>query len=471
MNKSLLTILCLFMLAACGRNADNAARSPEIHDSPGAPYETLFQIPVGENGIDYRGLDVPEMQVTGPNALAVAADGSFFISDLVDNLLLHYSTGGRLLKKIDLSLLGITNISDLVSTPTELYLLEISFHVAPERYRVSRLSFDGELVAQYDIPKGYHFEDGLYGLAAPGSQGEILLEFYGPVQWYYQLADLQGEHCRKVDGISAYGYVYQAEAGITPAIVVGDLKVESKMTLGGLLKILAVNPDGTFYVIREDMVSDLPVIQGDITIHFMSAEGEQLGAARYPLSEWMFFVQRYAAVSPDGNVYGLLPRHDTVDILRLNFYPRLEPLISDAVEPLITRVSEMTSLKSEYDCSAIQRVPSNSQEAQQIVEEFIANYRQDFPTEYMAIEQLWAVDKLGEYAAIQGRVTQEESDIVIVQQTERGFVMIARYHTHMVLAEPRRITIPQYFIEQLPKAPAELFHCLDLSRYVAGSDP
>lgn len=469
MNKFLILALSLFLPASCRGTIETPARAPVIHESPRAAYETVFQIPVGEGGIAYRGLDVPEMQITGPNALAIAPDGSFFVADLVDNHLLRYSADGKLLNKIDLYSIDIANISDLVATPTELYLLEISFHVAPERYRVSRLSFDGELIAQYDVPKGYHFEEGLYGLAAPGSEGEILLEFYGPSQWYYQLADLDGEYSGKVDGIPAYGRVYHVEPGTTPAIMVGDLKVESKMTLGGLLKLLAVNPDGSFYIQREDMISDFPVIQGDITIHFMSAEGEQLGAARYPLSEWLFFVQRHVAVGPDGSVYGLLPSRETVDILRLNFYPRLVPLIPDAVEPLIERASVKAPPDTEYDCSLIQQLPPDSPEEQQIVEEFIANYKQDFPTEYMAIEELWAVDTLGEYAAIQGRVTQEENDIIIVQQTERGFVMVAQYHTHMVLSKYGYSSIPEYFAAELPTAPPELFNCLDLSRFVGES--
>ena len=241
------------------------------------------------------------------------------------------------------------------------------------------------------------------------------------------------------------------------------------MTLGGLLKILAVNSDGTFYILREDMVSDHPVIQGDITIHFISSDGKQLAAARYPLSDWMFFVQRQMAVGPDGSVYGLLPRRDTVDILRLNFYPRLEPLIPGAVEPLITRVSVTTLPETEYDCSLIQHLSPDSHEAQQIVDEFIANYKQDFPTEYMAIERLWAVDKLREYAVVQGRVTPEESNLIVVQQTERGSVLVADYVVNV--PGPKHAFIPEYFIEKLPDAPPELFHCLDLSRYVSESKP
>lgn len=311
--------------------------TPVIFGQSGSSYETIFQIPVGANGILYHGLSIP-------NALAVLPDGSFIIADPTDNRLLRYSAEGIRLAVIDLYAMDIVNVSDLVATASELILLEISFNVAPVRYRVSRLDFDGRVLAQYDIPNGYHFEDGLYGLAPLGSNGEIILEFYGEAMRYYMLADRQGPVGEEIVGIPFYGKTFRAvfgsftEPSRPPAIYLDDLKVESTMTLGGLIKPLAVNPDGSLYVIREDLVSDVLVIQGDITIHFITARGEQIGAARYPISEWVSFVQRYAAIGPDGNVYALLPRTNTVDILRLNFYPSLEPLIPGKIVPYVGKV-------------------------------------------------------------------------------------------------------------------------------------
>ena len=119
---------------------------------------------------------------------------------------------------------------------------------------------------------------------------------------------------------------------------------------------------------------------------------------------------------------------------------------------------------TDFDCSSIQSLQPDSSEAQRIVEEFIANYQQDFPTEFMAIEELWAVDKLGDYAVVQGRVTQEENNLIVVQQTERGFVMVADYVVNV--PGSKHAVIPEYFIGELPNAPPELFHCLNLSRYV-----
>ncbi|MCS7011104.1 MAG: hypothetical protein NZL98_07025, partial [Anaerolineales bacterium] len=122
---------------------------PVIRNRPGDLYETVFTIPVGEEGVTYQGVGIPDMAITGPNALAILPDGSFVIADLVGNRLLRYDSAGQLLRTIELETIGIINVSDLRASKTELVLLEISFEDSPTRYRVNRLTFDGRLIAGY----------------------------------------------------------------------------------------------------------------------------------------------------------------------------------------------------------------------------------------------------------------------------------------------------------------------------------
>ena len=117
-----------------------------------------------------------------------------------------------------------------------------------------------------------------------------------------------------------------------------------------------------------------------------------------------------------------------------------------------------------YDCSVVERIPPDSPEAQRIVQEFVTNFKTRYPTEYMALEELWAVDRMGEYAAIQGLVTTEESDVFVVEQTLQGFQMVARLGVTVPLRS--RYTIPEYFVEQLPDVAPVLFYCMDVSRFV-----
>jgi hypothetical protein len=73
-----------------------------------------------------------EVQTTGPNSLAMLPDGSFVVAYPLDNCLLRYIAEGTLFANVDLYVLYIMNVSGLTGTPTELYLLEISFNLARE---------------------------------------------------------------------------------------------------------------------------------------------------------------------------------------------------------------------------------------------------------------------------------------------------------------------------------------------------
>jgi len=298
-------------------------------------YDTLFVIPVGEGSLQYFGGDQPDSEINGPNALAVLPDRSFAIADLVGNRVWRYDPTGQVLKTIDLSSMDINQITDLRANSTELIILE----EWGERYRVHRLSFAGELLTSYDIPKGFHLEDGLTGIAVD-CIGDILLEMEGGSR-LYRLVDAQGNleaTIIKTDYL-CNGKTYRiATAGpfTTPQLIAGNITLETDLTTGlGGLNLLNVLKDGSFFVVRDDVVKD-QVIQVDQTVHYMSADGVQLGVARVPTEERYYYIMRNLAVGPDGNVYALLPLPKSVNIIRLNFYKNLEPLIPGAVDPLIT---------------------------------------------------------------------------------------------------------------------------------------
>jgi hypothetical protein len=117
-------------------------------------------------------------------------------------------------------------------------------------------------------------------------------------------------------------------------LVAGDVKLETQLTTGlGGLKLLGVLADGSVYVVREDVVAQQPVK----TVHYVSADGLQLGVARVPIAEAYYYVMRNLAVGPDGYVYSLLPRPDAVYIVRLKLFKSIAPLVPNAVAPLVTR--------------------------------------------------------------------------------------------------------------------------------------
>ncbi|MCS6911514.1 MAG: hypothetical protein NZM11_13245, partial [Anaerolineales bacterium] len=96
---------------------------------------------------------------------------------------------------------------------------------------------------------------------------------------------------------------------------------------------------GGFYLIREDAVIG-EVIQVDQTVHYMRADGVQLGIARVPIVEYYYSVKRNLTIGPDGYVYALFPRPDSIHVVRLNLFEILEPFMPGAVAPLVTISNE-----------------------------------------------------------------------------------------------------------------------------------
>jgi len=120
-------------------------------------------------------------------------------------------------------------------------------------------------------------------------------------------------------------------------ITAGDRRIEVTVTnsLGGL-RILGFNPDGSFYVIAEEVVGS--PIQVDQTVRHYNVAGELLGLARVPLAEHYTYVAQGLAVGPDGAVYALVTRPDRVEVQRLRFSKELKPILPAA--PVETSAQE-----------------------------------------------------------------------------------------------------------------------------------
>ncbi len=122
-----------------------------------------------------------------------------------------------------------------------------------------------------------------------------------------------------------------------PQVTVGEAIYQTRLSEGlGGLRFLEVLPDGSFYLLRSDVMPITP-IKVDQTIHYVDRNGVVQGMARIPSSEFFYPPNRNAAIGPDGEVYVLLPRRDSIDIVRLIFYKELEALIPGAVIPHIER--------------------------------------------------------------------------------------------------------------------------------------
>ena len=311
---------------------------PNIHEQPGDLYTTVFSIPVGGDSlIHYRGGDNPDMEITGPDAIAVLPDDTFVIADLIANRLLHYDKTGNLLDKIELDDLGIVNVADLRARGYDLFLLEISLDFSPPRYRVNQLSLDGKLIVSYDMVERYGIDYGLTGIAID-CDGSVLVELEGGFYLYRLQNILNNAAIATPSGYYCDNKFYRIVSSGAPyrrAMMAGDVKYETQLTTDfGGLTLLNVFQDGSFYVFREDVVDD-PIVKVDLTLHYIGANMVSQGVARIPLTEAYYYIMRNTVANAKGEVFVLLPRRDSLDVVRLNFYKSVEPLPPSSVVPQI----------------------------------------------------------------------------------------------------------------------------------------
>jgi TolB protein len=119
----------------------------------------------------------------------------------------------------------------------------------------------------------------------------------------------------------------------------------------------------------------------------------------------------------------------------------------------------------EIHCSQVEQLPNDSVAAQQILEEFVLNFKEQQPTEYMGLAVLHRVDRLGEWAVVQGSISGDDRSIIAVHQTPQGY-QLAEHYIITAPVEPDEMEefvkqVTQYFIERLPEAPEALFTCLE----------
>jgi hypothetical protein len=300
---------------------------------PGPLYEDLFTIPANTGtGIRYRNLGVAEALVEGPNTFSILADGSYVIHDIVNKGIVLYSPTGEFIRGIHFeNLLPAPTAADLAASGMLLYVLQEPWGPLPAKYWLHELSSAGELLASYELPPHITMESGLTGLTiAP--DGSVLAEMEGGLR-LIELLDASGEESGlQSPGLSLNGQVYWTEGASGGA---GAARFRTQFSEIGGMQILGINPDGSFYVVRQDVLTR-GSIQVDVTVHLLSPQGEQLAAARYPLTEWLYPPRRFLARGPDGQVYGILPLRNGLHLIRLLFYDRLDPFLPGAADPVVS---------------------------------------------------------------------------------------------------------------------------------------
>jgi hypothetical protein len=299
--------------------------------------DLVAKILFGDDGVQsHPALERWGAAILGPAAaLAVAPDGSFWVADSrqptdpIGTRLLHFSPIGDRLDTIALNGQAIC-ACDLEAAESALLVLD----QASEPPTVIRLTPRGELLARYQLPAGLRAEAGLTGIAL-GEHGEVLVEQDGGTA-VSQLVDASGQAARtSLPGYPYYGRLYTTR---TPDLFASDrsrgsiaagatqIEVSVPNELDGL-HLLKVNPDGSFYVVVEELLPNLPHPL-DQTVRHYAADGTLLGMARVPLAEQLTnYLAHSLAIGPDGALYVLIIQPVYAEIRRLPFTRELKPIL------------------------------------------------------------------------------------------------------------------------------------------------
>jgi hypothetical protein len=240
--------------------------------------------------------------------------------------------------------LGIGYIRDMRVKGDEIFLLETAYH----NFRVLRLTLDGRLIASEKIP--YQFpidaqkpentlEGGLTGIAIDCIERIVLEVLDGSKLFPLSEVQKQNDPSFITQGLICNGkkfFVSTPGLWEDPQVTAGETIYQTKLSEGlGGLRFLDVLEDGSIYLVRDDVMPINP-IKVDQTVYYIDENGAIQGVARVPLSEYFYPISRNTVVSPSGEVFALLPRQESLDIIRLNFYREVEPLVPGAVVPQIT---------------------------------------------------------------------------------------------------------------------------------------
>lgn len=293
--------------------------------------DVVVSIPVGPGGIVYKGGGTTESEQWGPSALRIAADGSFLIADPVESRIFRFRADGAPLAPINVQ--NVVSVTDVASDGVDLAVLDAS----ADPPKVLRLRMDGVLAETIPLP------DEMKQMAMTGihlDSRQIVIETGGGSQ----TATLEGQRHR---GALVSGDIYSV---VTPdlndpqanhsvgALQVGQRRITVQVDkILGAMSVLGAAPNGDVFVLVEEL-SDTNTIRVDQVVRRYDASGKLTGLARVPLAERQTYVQNGVALGPNGDIFALVTRKDSVDIVRLRIARTLGSILPNRDDRKATAV-------------------------------------------------------------------------------------------------------------------------------------
>jgi hypothetical protein len=285
-------------------------------------HTVVANIQAGPDTFEYRyGGQLPE-QDTGPVALTVAADGTYWLADGNDNRLSRFDATGKRLNTIELADQGAQTIFDLEGRDGILWVSWANLNTGV--YKLQAYGPHGNRVYDFDLPASIR-QDRAYlthGVTV-NTDGEVMLDLEHGLR-YVRVVTADGQlDATPLDAWAINGHSYRLEAvegrmDQKRVVVDGQATLITADTGAMALQVdLLPAPDGSAFFNTRYSVYD------DGTFHWTverrANDGTLLGTASVPMDERYTYVRLPYAVSADGDLYMLMTYADHVEILRLGF--------------------------------------------------------------------------------------------------------------------------------------------------------
>ncbi len=346
LSRTAALVCSLVLLASVSASA--SASGDGLSDS--AP-EILFSLAIGED-INYSG-GGEELLLWGPAAIAVGDDSTVWIADAAEGRALGFSMSGKPIRTIDLSE-RVVGIGDMEAAGDQLVVLDIAAEV-PQVLVVD--SKTGVTVDKLPIPEAADLSHGLSGVAVQ-ADGVIVAELEGGLTLV--TLGVPGE-AKLVDSYKTPSADLRLDG---TGVGLPDLGEESSVSINRQAVSLPVNNyPGTVQLIgaTESLVA-LSVdeitytakgqILVDQTIRVFNSEGQQLGIARLPLSDFVVAVAEPVAVSPSGDIIALVPRADRLDVVALPLGSSVDPVLPAAQPAIRAEASDNNTTAGIESCTS-----------------------------------------------------------------------------------------------------------------------
>ncbi|MDQ7794721.1 MAG: hypothetical protein RDU89_10000 [bacterium] len=224
---------------------------------------------------------------------------------------------GELARTIELPFAGYP--LDLVRTPEAFYVLDDS-------NQVFKVSPDGRLLEEYLLPEGMCSYQ-VYRLVAEGDRVRLWVQNYhefdlDELPSSVDLDAFMNENKQVGPGItSPDGTRWVAQfAGLTEGWLVNldtgkTIRIEAN-GLFGSARLVGFDGKGHVYLVVEDLYDEEAGLGVEVTLRKYAPDGTLAGVAVMP-SDLAFVPRRLAEVTPDGEIFVMVPRLAEVEVHRL----------------------------------------------------------------------------------------------------------------------------------------------------------